>query len=71
VEIKDLKTGELNNSPTLYVGTYINSDVTEKLYSYQFIVYDTNDEIYDTSGELIHNTSTDENATGVGVKTTV
>lgn len=57
-----------NINPSIYLGTYINSDVTEKLYSYQFTLYDDKNQIYETSGELIHNTSTDEIISGVGIK---
>lgn len=71
VEISSLDDSISNNEQTLYIGSYINKDVTEKLYSYQFTVYDKDDQVYDTSGELIHNTSTDENIAGEGVRTTL
>jgi hypothetical protein len=38
------------------------------LYSYKFTVYDDKDNVYETSGNLIHNGSTDENISGVGVR---
>jgi hypothetical protein len=43
VEISSLNDSISNNEQTLYVGSYINKDVTEKLYSYQFTVYDKDD----------------------------
>ena len=57
-----------NVNPNIYIGTYENLDVTEKLYSYKFTVYDDKDNIYETSGNLIHNGSTDENISGIGVR---
>jgi hypothetical protein len=36
-------------------------DVTEKVYSYQFNIYNTHNDLVYTSGENIHNNSTDSN----------
>ena len=47
-----------NNKPT-YTGAYENSDTNEKVYSYYFNIYDENNSLYETSGELIHNISLD------------
>ena len=71
LSIVSLTPGIDNPNPTLYVGEYTNTDVTEKLYSYCFTIYDENNKVYETSGDLIHNGSTDENISGVGVKSTV
>ena len=70
VTISGLKTEGNNLNPSLYVGIYENSDVTEKLYSYNFIIQDDANNIYETSGTLIHNGSTDENISQVGVRST-
>ena len=44
----------------VYAGSYINEhDLTEKVYSYRFDIYDDQDNLYETSGELIHNASRD------------
>ena len=45
-----------------YVGEYSTEDITEKMYSCQFIVYDQNDNIIQDSGEIIHNSLDDEQA---------
>lgn len=47
-----------NNKPT-YTGVYENSDTNEKVYGYYFNIYDENNNLYETSGELIHNISLD------------
>lgn len=71
VIIKNLSAGSDNINPTLYVGQYENNDVTEKVYSYNFIIKDENDDIYDTSGDIIHNGVNDENISGIGVQSTM
>lgn len=71
VTISSLTVGIDNVNPSIYVGTYINSDVTEKLYSYNFNIYDDENMLYETSGEQIHNSSTDEIISGVGLKATM
>ena len=43
-----------------YTGIYRNEDTTEKVYSYRFTIYDFDNNIVETSGDLIHNTSNDE-----------
>ena len=70
-EISSLTAGIDNINPSIYLGSYINKDVTEKLYSYKFIIYDENNKVYEASDELIHNGSTDEIISGVGIKATV
>jgi hypothetical protein len=71
VIIQNLLTGSDNINPTLYVGQYENNDVTEKVYSYKFTIRDENDDIYDTSGDIIHNGANDENISGIGVQSTM
>lgn len=71
VFIKNLEPDINNINPNLYVGIYENKDVTEKLYSYTFTIYDENNQIYETSGELIHNGTADENIAGIGVRATM
>lgn len=68
VTISSLTVGIDNINPSIFVGSYINADVTEKLYSYKFTIYDYDNQIFETSNELIHNSSTDEIIAGVGVK---
>lgn len=61
VEIKGLSANMNNNHIYNYIGTYDqgNGDNTEKVYSYCFNIYDVNDNLIATSGENIHNTTTD------------
>lgn len=61
VEIMGLKAG-LNINPTTFYGKYSqeNGDTTEKVYSYRFDIYDSDGNIYDTSGDQIHNSFEDE-----------
>lgn len=53
----DLNETLLNFAKGMYVGTYINTDETEPLYSYNFIIRDKNKNIVDTSGWKIHQQS--------------
>ena len=56
---------EHNNNHT-YMGFFETADISEKVYNYQFIVYDSNGDIFEDSGELIHNSDNDiitDNAT--------
>jgi hypothetical protein len=71
ITISSLEIGVDNVNPSVYSATYTNADVTEKLYSYIFTIYDSDNNIYETSGELIHNGSTDENISDVGVRSTI
>lgn len=61
VEIMGMTRGELNSHSYKYMGHYSqeNGDSTEIEYSYQFDIYDINDNIIYTSGELLHNSSND------------
>ena len=71
VSISSLKPGIDNINPSIFVGTYINKDVTEKLYAYTFTIYDADNKVYETSGKLIHNGSTDEVIKDIGIKSTI
>ena len=57
VSIEGLKLSNVNNHIANYVGMYnqLNGDVTEKVYSYNFTIYDENNNIFESSGELVHN----------------
>lgn len=61
VGIAGLKLTEINPHTYTYVGTYSQQggDSSEKVYSYQFNLYDENDILIKTSGEQIHNSSSD------------
>jgi hypothetical protein len=59
LEIKDRE--ETNVHTYSYTGFYSqeNGDPTERVYSYCFTLYDESNNIVATSGEQIHNSSTD------------
>lgn len=61
VQIEGLSFGKTNAHRHAYTGTYsqLGGDVTEKMYSYQFLLYDTDNNIIENSGEKLHNTSFD------------
>lgn len=63
IYIGDLEEGTINTHQYKYFGFYSqekeNSDKTEHVYSYQFDVYDENNNIVATSGEQLHNSSND------------
>lgn len=70
IGIESLKFAAVNMNENVYVGVYsqarisetIARDVSEKVYSYCFNVYDNDGNLFDTSGEKIHNSFEDENA---------
>lgn len=64
VEILKLSSSKINSHNVLYTGHYSQEgkDITEKEYSYRFILYDAQDAIYYDSGYIIHNTSNNEKA---------
>ena len=50
-------------NPTEQIKTRLyKRDITEKVYTYRFDIYDENDMIIYTSGDCLHNSSTDTNA---------
>lgn len=61
VQIEGLTFGQANTHNYSYTGVYSQKggDVTEKMYSYRFVLYDANDNIIVDSGEKLHNTSFD------------
>lgn len=61
VEIEGLTFGQANTHNYSYTGVYSQrgGDVTEKMYSYRFVLYDADDNIIVDSGEKLHNTSFD------------
>ena len=60
IEIKNLIKHSLNKHIYNYVGEYKTKDITEKMYSCQFKVYDQNKNIIADTGEIIHNSLNDE-----------
>ena len=71
VSITSLEADVDNVNPTLYIGSYQNADVSEKIYSYNFTIYDDTNNIFEASGDILHDGSTDENIASVGVKSTL
>ena len=63
VVIDGLQTNLINNHTLTYIGHYSqegeNADTTEKEYKYQFTIYDSNKNVYMTSGEQLHNSLND------------
>lgn len=62
-------TMDLNSSSTAtndfafdWTGIYQTSDASEKIYSYCFTIYDINNNIFETSGDLLHNSKNDTSA---------
>ena len=58
VTIKDLKIEEVNNNIGIYTGNFESKTLDEKIYSYRFDVFTENNELFATSGDLIHNCNT-------------
>jgi hypothetical protein len=52
--IEGLDPGCDNINPTLFAGLYKNNDPAEKLYSYNFTIYDSDNNIYETSGDVMY-----------------
>ena len=62
VYINNLIQESVNFFSNEFIGTYDQSmcrDQTEKVYTYEFVVYDENDEVYFTTGEKLHQTAYD------------
>ena len=56
VSIQNLTTSQINLHTSKYVGVYSQvNDISEKIYSYEFTIYDKEDNIFATSGKLLHN----------------
>ena len=56
--LKDLKIEEVNNNIGIYTGNFESKTLDEKIYSYRFDVFTENNELFATSGDLIHNCNT-------------
>jgi hypothetical protein len=56
-------SAEINNFMFDWIGRYESSDPSEKVYSYCFTIYDSNHDVFETSGELLHNSKNDETST--------
>jgi len=57
------KGGVANIHHYTYQGNYVNQDISEKVYQYQFLLYNSKGEIVDSSGWLLHNSSNDTEPT--------
>ena len=62
VYIDGLEGSQLHSDTRTYIGIYSQEgkDVTEKVYSYNFTVYDEQGKILETSGEQLHNHENDD-----------
>lgn len=54
LSIEELTTTGINNSKYTYIGYYSNEDSNEKVYNYYFNIYDKQNNLYETSGILLH-----------------
>ena len=45
----------INLNKQIFVGKYTNEDVTEKVYSYRFDIYDQKNQLILSSGQILHN----------------
>lgn len=64
LSIKGLNADEINVNIYNYTGVYENvKDSSEKVYSYEFVLYNNEGEIVATSGEQLHNSSKDTELT--------
>lgn len=61
VKIKGLEIGIINMHNYEYMGTYSqeHGDVTERVYSYRFDVFDSKGNLFSSSGDMLHNSSND------------
>jgi hypothetical protein len=58
--IKGLDENSSNKNTYEYTGVYLQEhDMSEKIYSYEFNLYDDSNNIIATTGKLIHNNSVD------------
>lgn len=67
IYINDFDANRLNAYTHNFIGYYdqTNGDITEKLYSYQFNIYNKNNKIVYTSNEQIHNSANDDENFGL------
>ena len=61
IEINEMVQGQINTHVHKYMGHYSqkDGDTSEAEYSYQFDIYDTNDNVIYTTNERLHNSSND------------
>ena len=63
IDIQGLSLNYVNNNLYTYTGTYSQDleegDITERVYTYKFDLYNANGELIETSGDQIHNSSND------------
>ena len=60
VQIADMNEEGINAAKYVYTGTYETTDISEKVYYYEFNIYDyETDLLHDSSGKLLHNSNTD------------
>lgn len=63
VTLKDYRTDNINMFDNTFLGEYIQDtsfgDSTEKVYSYNFCIYNESNELLATSGELVHDATQD------------
>lgn len=62
ISVDGLQFGRINSHNYFYTGVYSqkNGDTTEKLYSARFRLYDSNKNVIQDTGDVLHNTSTDD-----------
>ena len=62
VTIDGLEDSQLHSDTHTYIGRYNqkDKDITEKVYSYNFTIYNEDGSILETSGELLHNHENDD-----------
>lgn len=63
VSIQNLALDKPNTHIYNYTGVYSNDDASEKIYSYEFFLHDSANNLIATSGEKLHNSSFDTEST--------
>lgn len=75
VSISSYSVGSANVFNGIVMGVYDLSgeqkDKTERIYSYNFKIYDENNDVYYTTGELIHNSENDNLLEGIFTDSTI
>ena len=62
-ELNEKDASTVKTAREKYTGCYVNSDdPSEKVYSYRFDIYDDNGRLFETSGDLIHNSANNTQA---------
>lgn len=60
ISISNLEKGKENFNPGAFLGYYNSeNDASEKVYSYRFDIFDKQGNLYETSGDCLHNSTTD------------